>query len=154
MEWFTLVSTAVGVLLGIGATSFNERVKWKRERTKARYEFRSKLYADYLADLSRTRDAIRLVARGTQPTEQARRDALEAAFVVANIYARRYQIRITSSHAVGDAADEVHHALRAIRNGIMHGEYHSDAYEKIEVRYRQAVALLISTMEEDIGALE
>lgn len=71
MEWFTLVSTAVGVVLGIGATNFNERVKWKRDRRKALYESRSKLYAEYLSGLTKTRDAIRIAARGTYPAGQA-----------------------------------------------------------------------------------
>jgi hypothetical protein len=35
MEWFSLVCTAVGVLLGIVVTTFNERLKWNRDRRKA-----------------------------------------------------------------------------------------------------------------------
>jgi hypothetical protein len=80
MEWFTLVSTGVGVLLGIGATNFNERVKWKRDRQKALYDSRSKLYAEYLSSLTKTIDSIRLVARGAYPPGSTRSEAADAAF--------------------------------------------------------------------------
>src|SRR4051812_42455749 len=103
MEWFTLVSTAVGVVLGVGATNFNERIKWKRERTKALYEYRSKLYADLLADLTKTRAAIRVVEHSVRHTSEDKRDAVTAAFASTNVYARRYQVQITSPKHVADA---------------------------------------------------
>ena len=144
------MSTAAGVILGVGATSFNERIKWKRERRKALYESRSKLYADYLADLTKTRDAIRLVGRSSQVMGQSIRQAAEVAFASANLYARRYQIRITCPADTAAAATRTLRALRDIRDAVAHGEYHAERYYEAKGRYESALQSLMDSMEQDL----
>jgi hypothetical protein len=151
MEWFTLVSTAVGVVLGIGATNFNERVKWKRERRKALYESRSKLYAEYLSSLAKTRDAIRIVARGSYPAGATRSEAADAAFASQSVYAGRYQIRITAPGDVADAAARALRELRDMRAVIGEGhEHHSEKYNEAKAGYEKALTHLMDVMEEDL----
>lgn len=151
MEWFTLVSAAVGAILGVGATTLNDRLKWRRERTKALYESRSVLYSDYLADLTKTRDSLRLVARGVQTRGITRRADADDAFASANIYARRYQIRITASKAVADPASATLRTLRDMRDVIGDGnEHHSDQYNQAKARYDSALTTLMNAMQEDL----
>jgi hypothetical protein len=151
MEWFTLVSTAVGAILGVGATTLNDRLKWRRERTKALYDSRSKLYSDYLADLTKTRDSLRLVARSIKAHDMSRRADADDAFASANIYARRYQIRITASDIVANSATAALRALRDIRDVIGDGhEHHSDQYNQAKGRYDSALTILINAMQEDL----
>jgi hypothetical protein len=140
MEWFTLVSTSVGVLLGVGATNFNERVKWKRERRKALYDSRSKLYAEYLSSLTKTRDSIRLVARGVYPPGSTRSKTADAAFAAHNLYAGRYQIRITAPDDIADAAASAMRELRSVRSVVGEGyAHHSDNYNEAKTRYETAL---------------
>lgn len=153
MEWFTLVSTAVGVILGVGATNFNERVKWKRDRKKALYESRSKLYADLLADLTKTRAAIRVAARSTTLTPEGKCEAVNAAFASANVYASRYQVQITSPEHVADAGAAAVRALSVVRDSIIAGDRGTDAYRKLVDEFEAAMRHLISIMREDLSKI-
>lgn len=153
VEWFTLVSTAVGVVLGIGATNFNERMKWKRDRQKALYDARSKLYAELLADLTKTRAAIRVVARTSTLTEPARQEAVNAAFASANVYARRYHVQITSPKPVADAAASAVRGLSAIRDSIAAGGRETDAYNEVVDRFEAAMRHLMSVMQADLAGI-
>jgi hypothetical protein len=151
MEWFTLVSTTVGVVLGIGATNVNERIKWKRDRRKALYESRSKLYAEYLASLTKTRDLIRIVARGVYPPGATRSEAADAAFASHSIYAGRYQIRITAPGDVAEAAAQALRGLRDIRSTVGQGHaHHSDNYNQAKAGYEAALNHLMDVMETDL----
>jgi hypothetical protein len=147
---FSLVSTAVGVLLGVVATTFNERLKWSRDRRKSLYESRSELYAEYLANLTKTRDLIRIVARGVYPPGSNRSDAADAAFAAHNLYAGRYQIRITAPDDVA-APVAAMRELRNIRSVVGQGHaHHSDNYNEAKTRYESALLKLMDAMEQDL----
>lgn len=154
MEWLTLVSTVVGAILGVGATTLNERVKWKRERWKAQHEARTKLYGDYLSDLTKTRDAIRSVSRTEWKDDASRRKAADDAFLSANIYARRYQIRITAPKDVADQAAKTLRELRQMRELVGAGEkHHSDAYLAWKDVYDPILIELMDLMEKDLDEI-
>jgi hypothetical protein len=154
MEWFTLISTAVGAILAVGATTLNDRLKWKREQSKAQYETRSRLYSDYLADLTKTRDAIRLVARGIHAPDVTRHDAADSAFASMNLYARRYQIGITEAGPVAIAGESALRALRDIRDVIKEGHQHrSSQYNEAKIAYEARLRALMNAMRADLDRI-
>ena len=154
MEWFTLVSTALGVVLGVGATNFNERVKWRRDRIKARYESQSKLFSEYLADLTKTRDEIVLVEMGVYPAGLSQKEAASRAFVAANAYPRRYQVRLTVGPELDEPATQALRGLRKQRDLLIAGvDPESDEYEAALRTYYRALGDLTDQMKAELDKL-
>lgn len=127
----------------------------RRDRNKAKYDARGKLYGEYLADLTKTRDAIRLVVRSLAPEDPGRKLGADQAFASANVYARRYQIRITSPRPVWDAATTSLRLLREMRDLIGGGEaHHSEKYNEWKYRYDPALLNLMDLMEKDLDQIQ
>jgi hypothetical protein len=123
----------------------------ERDRRKALYESRTKLYSEYLSSLSKTRDAIRIVARGAYPVGASRSAAADAAFASQSVYAARYQIRITAPGDVANAAAEALRSLRDMRSIIGQGhEHHSAEYNETKTRYEAALSVLMDVMKADL----
>ena len=151
MQWLTLASTLLGALIGIGSTLIVDRMRWSREKSKARYETRRQLYSEFLADLSTTREIIRTVARGYHSAEIPRRQAAIEGFRSANLYSRRHQLSITAPPAIVAAATETFDRLRTMRDVVGGGHGNdSDLYIATKVEYDKEREHLISLMRTDL----
>jgi len=153
VEWFALVSTLVGGLIGIGSALMVERTKWQRQVSQDDLKSRRQLYADFLADLGITRDAIRAIARGFHPTAISRRQAAEEAFMAADLYSRRFQVAISAPEPVVAQATATYRALRSMRDVV--AERHdqkSPEYATAKAAFEAALSELLTRMRADLGA--
>lgn len=127
MDWSPLVSTALGALIGVGATLVADRSKWRRDRRDRDLALKRQVYGDYLAALSRTWNEIRAAALSSaMPAEERSRVALEA-FKERGAYELRHQVEITAPQPVVDLSVTAFRALRDLRDVVQAGALHEDA---------------------------
>ncbi|MFH8223916.1 hypothetical protein ACH4C2_32150 [Streptomyces sp. NPDC018057] len=58
MQWSTIAATAVGTVLGVIATLAADHVRWRRDRAERDRDTLRVAFTEYLAALSRARDAF------------------------------------------------------------------------------------------------
>ncbi|MFF8371878.1 MULTISPECIES: hypothetical protein [Streptomyces] len=147
MQWASLISTAVGALIGVLATLAADLSRAKHTRQDSEHNTRRQLYADYLAALARTRNHLRLAARSAHtPPEERASQAIEA-FKEGNAYELRYQVALISSAPVIEASTTAFRALRDLRDLIEEGALHTvPRYLELRARWEECFAELRITM--------
>jgi len=151
MQWGSLISTALGAVIGVLATLAADLSRAKRTRQDNEHNTRRQLYADYLAALARTRNNLRLAARSahTPPGERARK-AIEA-FKEGNAYELRYQLSLISPAPVIEASTAAFRALRDLRDLIEDGALHTDhSYLDLRDNWEERFAELRTVMRRDL----
>ena len=126
MQWSSLAGTALGALIGVSATLFADRLRWRLGRQDMDKATKRQTYADYLAALSNTRNELRGAARDESVVlaDRARR-AVEA-FKAGEAYELRYQVELIAPGAVIDASDKAFRALRKLRDLVEAGALHTE----------------------------
>ncbi|MEO3847653.1 hypothetical protein ABGB09_08350 [Streptomyces sp. B8F3] len=152
MEWISPVSTALGAAIGVGATLFSDRLRWRREREDRALESRKQLYADYSAALSRIRTALNEAAHDQSLSGEERRQRVRELFLAPGAYELRHQLAILAPEAVITVSSRAFKILRDTRDSILEGAGAGSAeYAELEDAFDSAVAELRRVMRADLG---
>ncbi|MFD7510881.1 hypothetical protein ACFV5N_16340, partial [Streptomyces sp. NPDC059853] len=106
MDWGTLVGTAVGGVVALAATMIAERARSRRDEAVRRQESKRRLYVEYLAALTRTRNQLKDIVRSPSlgPEERARLSG--EAYREGGAYELRHQMALFAPEPVLSASDE------------------------------------------------
>lgn len=152
MEWISPVSTALGAVIGVGATLLADRLRWRRERADRALETRRQLYAEYSAALSRIRTALNEAANDASLSGEERKRRVRELFLAPGAYELRHQLAILAPKDVIDASGAAFRLLRDTRDHILEGaDAASPAYARLEDAYDAATAELRRVMRRDLG---
>ncbi|MEV0847057.1 hypothetical protein AB0J21_14485 [Streptomyces sp. NPDC049954] len=151
MPWTTLLSAVAGALIATVSTALLDRGRLRRERDDRLTGVRRVLYGDYLACLSRARNAFRGLARDLDLPPAERERAAREGF--APCYGMRYQISITATPEVYAASEDAFRRLRDVRDLAAAGTLAGDeAYSGGRTAYEAALTRLRAAMRRDLGA--
>lgn len=151
MSWFTLLSTALGAVVALGATLLTDRVRWRRERGERQLGAQRDIYVAYLTALHQANQALRMVSLGDHPVEVSRDLAARAAFRDAGLVQTREHVVLTAPEPVVEAADAAFRALRALRDRIAQGQdVHSPVYAADLASYGEHLQALRNVIREEL----
>ncbi|WEV25629.1 hypothetical protein OYE22_10800 [Streptomyces sp. 71268] len=150
MDWGTLVGTALGATIGVGATLVADRLRWKREETTRKQDVRRQLYGEYLTALTRTRGRLKEVRRADLAVDERARQAA-AIFLEGGAYELRYQMALTATAPVVEHSDAALRKLRDVRDRIQEGATDEELQEELHLLIR-AIKTLRDAMRTDLEA--
>ncbi|MHA6757957.1 hypothetical protein [Streptacidiphilus sp. PAMC 29251] len=153
MDWIPLVSTVLGALICVVATTVADRSRWKRQRSDKAEEVKRRVYVEYLSALSRTDNALRDTARNPTLPQIDRATAAQEAFRAGGCYELRYHIGVVAPEPVVEAATATFRTLRDLRDLVEAGTTHSDdAYRSQRDMWYDRFPSLRRAMREDLNA--
>lgn len=126
--WTTIIGTLLGGVLGLGAGTLNDRIRWRRDREAADRSSRLAVYAEYQSAVAQVCVSLREVVRmlGTAAPKRAR--LARSAFAVSGFYEVHYRLRLLASPEVAAEAVLLLDAMHAIRNALENGALRPDAW--------------------------
>ncbi|MFI5886465.1 hypothetical protein [Streptomyces sp. NPDC051554] len=153
MEWFTLISTLSGGVLGVGSTLVVEAVRARRERGRHQVELQRTACVRYLTALTETEAALQAIAL-SHSTPIANAEVVEA-FRSRHVMAARYELFLVAPPSVYSAAHEAYDRLRAMRvaiatTNIVVGDDSPD-WQAIHIPYDDAFRRLRVVMRESLS---
>jgi len=152
MPWFSLVSTLLGAIIGIGSALIIERSKFTRERQINVMEQRRIVYADYLSSLSRTRNELRLAAHRESTPLEERIILAEEAFKEGQTYELRYHVALLAPASLVQTSDAAFRLLRDLRDVVAAGGVRGQAdYIAARDAWEKAFGTLRIAMRQDLG---
>jgi hypothetical protein len=155
VEWGTLVGTALGAVLGIGATLAGEHLRWRRTVRHNRLQDRRTMYADCLVTLRRAHEAMRLAADEDDSDPQLRAARIRQAFQASGCDEARERLVLTAPDDVSEAVDASYHALRRIRETLASGStLASHEYDAARQAHGDATRAARTVFRRDLAALE
>ncbi|MEU6688144.1 hypothetical protein [Streptomyces sp. NPDC046832] len=155
MEWVTLVGTALGAVLGIGATLAGEHLRWRRTVRDNRLQDRRTMYADCLVTLRRAHEAMRLVADENHADPQIRAAKIRQAFQASGCDEARERLVLTATADVSAAVDASYHSLRKIREELASGStLASEEYDAARQAHGDATRAARVVLRADLAGLE
>lgn len=151
MDWSPVVTTFMGALVGVGATTIADRGRWRREKRRQASETRRELYSQYLLALHDAGEQLRAVALGDLLTDLPRTTAAREAFRSSNLPVALERMRITAPEGVGEAAGHAFHCMRRLRNRVAEGAaVGSLAHREAELACEEAHRNLGAVMRDDL----
>lgn len=122
MDWGTIIGTVTGAVIGVGATSLADRLRWRREQGDRKTTIRRELYAAYLAAVAQSWSEIRAaVIDSSEPwPERARLASL--AYRNGRVYELRYQMSITAPPNIVALSDQTMRGLRDLTERLNAGK--------------------------------
>ncbi len=155
VEWATLIGTALGAVLGVGATLMGEHLRWRRTVRDSRLHTRRTMYADCLVALRRAHEAMRLAADEEHTDPQTRAARIRQAFQASGCDEARERLVLTADAEVGEAIDASYHSLRQVRETLASGyTLTSDEYHTARQAHGDATRAARTVLREDLAALE
>ncbi|MFJ5995914.1 hypothetical protein [Streptomyces sp. NPDC092370] len=155
MEWGTLVGTALGAVLGIGATLAGEHLRWRRTVRDNRLQDRRTMYVDCLVALRRAHEAMRLAADEDHPDPQARAAKIRQAFQASGCDEARERLVLTAATDISEAIDASYHSLRRVRETLASGcTLTSDEYHAARQAHGDATREARVVLRQDLETLE
>ncbi|MFD8013815.1 hypothetical protein [Streptomyces sp. NPDC058955] len=155
MEWGTLVGTALGAVLGVGATLAGEQLRWRRSVRDNRLQDRRTMYADCLAALRHAHEAMRLVADEDHADPQVRAAKIRQAFQASGCDEVRERLVLTAATEVSEALDASYHSLRQVREALASGcTVTSEEYQVARQAHGDATRAARVVFRRDLAALE
>lgn len=121
MGWETLIATALGGVLGVGATLLTDLTRWRREQDIRRENIRREIYAEYLSAISRTYGLLVDSARETDASLQVRVESARSSLRDGGAFEMQQQIRLIAPNEVVQCSKSTLDALRDIRTLIIEG---------------------------------
>ncbi|MEV7384322.1 hypothetical protein [Streptomyces lydicus] len=153
MQWWTLASAIVGAVIATLSSAYLDRRRWRRDQHDRVVEVRRGLYGEYLACLSKARNAFRLLARNTELDSAERERVARESF--APCYEIRYQMSISASAEVVAASEDAFRRLRDVRDFAVRGTLAGDErYTGGRGKYEDALTRLRTAMRRELGADE
>lgn len=147
----TLISTAFGAVIALGATLVNERFKWRREQAASRRKLCQETYSGFLAALTEAHERMRAESLAEHDTPAVRSLAVLDAFRDAGCYPHRYQLAIVAEQAVLDSAEAAFRQLRKIRDLLADGDtVESASYAELRNRYGTTLRELQGRMRSEL----
>jgi hypothetical protein len=155
VEWGTLVGTALGAVLGIGATLAGEHLRWRRTVRDNRLQDRRTMYVDCLVALRRAHEAMRLAADEDYPDPQARAAKIRQAFQASGCDEARERLVLTAATGISKAIDASYHSLRRVRETLASGcTLTSDEYHAARQAHGDATRAARVVLRQDLETLE
>jgi hypothetical protein len=155
VEWGTLVGTALGAVLGIGATLAGEHLRWRRTVRENRLQDRRAMYADCLVALRRAHEAMRLAADEDYSDPQTRAAKIRQAFQASGCDEARERLVLTAATDVSAAIDASYHSLRQVRETLASGcTLTSDEYHAARQAHGDATRAARTVFRQDLATLE
>ncbi|GAA2472311.1 hypothetical protein GCM10010406_05010 [Streptomyces thermolineatus] len=153
VDWGTLIGTGLGAAVGIGATLFAERSRWKRDQFSKEREVRRQLYAEYLAALSRTRNQLRDIARSPDLPADERAERAGERFRSGGAYELRHQMAIVAPEAVVGPSERALRRLRDLSDSLEAGAVHpEERWTTGHAAFGDALEELRTAMRKDLHA--
>lgn len=121
MDWMPLLSTLTGAVIGIAATLFADRNRWRREETRHAVEMRRTVYTEYASALKDAGEEIRAVALGDHMSDSARDAAVREAFRGTGLHTASEQLWLVGPPLVVVAGNEAFHSVRQLRDAYARG---------------------------------
>ncbi|MDX3453785.1 hypothetical protein PV396_17795 [Streptomyces sp. ME02-8801-2C] len=121
MQWTTIVSTAVGIAGGAGATIAVEHVRWRRAMIDRVFQDRRDLYVDCFVTLRRAHEAMRGTVADGQPHDELAARVREAFRASGCDEARERMFLLGVSDEVEAAITASYHTLREVRQVLAEG---------------------------------
>ncbi|MBL7500271.1 hypothetical protein I6A84_32290 [Frankia sp. CNm7] len=155
MDWLPAVNTVIGATIGIAATSFAERARWKRESAKDWKSTKLAAYSRFLLATARAVENMRLIALQTHSDGSARDRALQEAFRSAEMLEARFEIITLASTRVAETANLTYRRARDLRSILMAGSGPSGApYRETLATCYASLRATASEMRKDLGLTE
>ncbi|WP_097216674.1 MULTISPECIES: hypothetical protein [unclassified Streptomyces] len=155
MEWVTLVGTALGAVLGVGATLAGEHLRWRRTVRDSRLQDRRTMYVDCLVALRRAHEAMRLVADENHTDPQTRAAKIRQVFQASGCDEARERLVLTATADITEAIDGSYHSLRDIREALASGcTIASEEYQAARQIHGDATRAARVVLRADLAALE
>lgn len=155
MEWVTLVGTALGAVLGVGATLAGEHLRWRRTVRDNRLQDHRSLYAECLVALRRAHEAMRLAADEDHATPQSRAAKIRLAFQTSGCDEARERLILTATADVAAAIDASYHSLRHVREILASGcLVVSEEYQAARQAHGDATRAARTVLRRELAALE
>ncbi|WEO95322.1 hypothetical protein A6P39_015525 [Streptomyces sp. FXJ1.172] len=154
MDWIPLLSTAFGAVIGVVATLLADRVRARSNRQEEDRALKRRLYGDYLAALSLTRQNLRTAARSLSVSHAERTRMALDSFKEASVYQARYQVSLVAHERVVEASTAAFNALRSLRDLVeAGGGSHGDpAYRAAQNEWTGCFATLRRCMRRDLDS--
>jgi hypothetical protein len=152
VDWLPAVNTIIGAAVGIAATGFADRARWKQETAKDWKSTKLTAYSGFLLSTARAVENMRLVALGTHSDGSAREQALQEAFRSAEMLERRFEIITLAPTRVAERANLAYRRARDLRSILIagsgpSGEVYRDALSSCYTALRATAA----EMRKDLG---
>ncbi|MEV4611316.1 hypothetical protein AB0K43_01755 [Kitasatospora sp. NPDC049258] len=152
MDWMPLLSTLAGAAIGIAATLFADRNRWRREEARHTLEVRREAYTAYVSALKAAGEEIRAVALGDYLSDAARDTAVREAFRATGLYTASERLWLVGPPAVVAAANDAFHSLRHLRDAYATGApVGSPTDAPLLAARRTAMAHMRDLMRTDLG---
>lgn len=152
VDWSPVVSTIVGAMVGVGATTLADRSRWKRDEGRERNQLRRDSYGSYLAAVIQAHEAMRAAAVDVHNPAEARRADITQAFRAADPYVRRFELSLVAPADVVKLAVAVFRRVREIRDLLISGAMADSAeYRAAQVAYYDAIKEMSDAMRKDLG---
>ncbi|WP_344535701.1 hypothetical protein [Streptomyces albiaxialis] len=114
-EWATLVGTALGAVMGVGATLVGEQVRWRRTTRDNKLQDRRNLYADCLVSFRRAHEGMRLAADEDHASPEARAARIRQVYRESGCDEARERLLLTATDEAASAINASYLSLREIR---------------------------------------
>jgi hypothetical protein len=149
--WLSLISAVTGAVIATASAALLDHRRWRRDQVRHLTDTRRVLYGEYLANLAKTRNHFRSLARDRDVTPKDRAASARTSF--APCYEGRYQIAITGSAKVVAASEETFKRLRDIRDATGAGARpEDDSYAEGRREFESSLARLRKEMRDELGS--
>jgi hypothetical protein len=152
MNWGSILSTAMGAVIGVTATLLADRAHWKRDATDRAQTALKVLYTSLLTAMSHARSEIWTASTASQPADseivKAARDALKDH----DVFSKLNEMLLCAPPAIADLALEAGRRLIDYRDAVVNaGGVDAQAAETTRTVYLAARKDLIEAMRRTLG---
>jgi hypothetical protein len=152
MEWMTLAGTALGALVGVGATLLADRARWRRDSADQARQERKEIYVVCLTTFRQAHEAMRAVATGDQQREAAAVDAaVREAFRGSGCNEARETALICVPPPLAATIEDAYLSLRELRDVLAAGNPLASAeYKESRRAHTRTVTAAREAMRHDL----
>lgn len=150
----TLAGTALGALVGVGATLLAERARWRRDSAERARQERKEIYVACLTTFRQAHESMRAVAFGDQRWEAPALDAaVREALRASGCNEARDTAALFAAPEIVAAIDDAFYSLRRLMDVLAAGNgLDSAAFQEAQAAHRSAVRLAQAAMRRDLGS--
>ncbi|NGO42860.1 hypothetical protein [Streptomyces ureilyticus] len=150
----TLAGTALGALVGVGATLLAERARWRREAAERARQERKEIYVACLTSFRQAHETMRAVAFGDRQWEATGLDAaVREALRASGCNEARDAAALFAAPGIVAAIDDAFYSLRRLMDVLAAGNgLRSAAFQEAQAAHRIAVKLAQAAMRRDLGS--
>ncbi|WP_225832400.1 hypothetical protein [Streptomyces sp. NK08204] len=146
MEWISLASTALGALVGLGATFVLDQARWRRESEQRRRDDRRAVYTSFLAATAEASEILFNIAHG-HDTDASATSRAQTVIRDSAVLSRRLELSLVAAPAVMREANRLVDRLRDYRRAVGQGPAEdTQAVDQARVAYNEQRDRLVEVM--------